>query len=458
MRNIWNIVLVVSIVFFGACSSDETTEKPAPQFKSSTPKDGDTDVRLSTDFKVVFDEVIVLSPNHEIKVNNQLAEAEVKGSSTELLINVELSYATTYEVIIPAGSVINTSNVPLANDVRFSFTTEEEPVISPSMAVVAKMGVGWNLGNTLDTKNADETAWGNPKATKELIDAIKNRGFKTLRVPVTWQYHMGEAPDYIIEEAWLDRVEEVVNYGLDNDMYVIINIHHDEEWVIPSYDKLNASKNQLGIVWTQIANRFKEYNDHLIFETLNETRLLGSPQEWTGGTAEGRDCINQFHQVSVEAIRSTGSNNADRHIMVSTYAASAAEAALNDLVLPSSSNLIVSIHNYFPYNLSLGKTETKWGTNSDKSALDFELDRLVEKFISRGIPVVMGEWGTQEQGNLEDRVRHAAYFAKGCVERGICPVWWDNGISNGEFGIINRNTYEWVYPDIAAALVSATAK
>ena len=125
------------------------------------------------------------------------------------------------------------------------------------MEFVANMGVGWNLGNTLDSKGNDETAWGNPKATQELINAISEKGFKTLRVPVTWQYHMGAAPHYTIKKEWFDRVEEVVNYGLNKDMYVIVNIHHDEEWIIPTYAELGKSKDQLSKVWTQIAKRFK---------------------------------------------------------------------------------------------------------------------------------------------------------------------------------------------------------
>ena len=317
----------------------------------------------------------------------------------------------------------------------------------------------WNLGNTLDTKDKDETVWGNPKATQELINAISAMGFKTLRVPVTWQYHMGDAPNYTIEKEWLDRVEQVVNYGLSNDMYVIVNIHHDEEWVVPTYAKLDKAKNQLGKVWTQIANRFKDYESHLIFETLNETRLKDSPQEWSGGSAEGRDCINQFHQVSVDAIRGTGGNNKDRYIMVSTYAASATDVAMDGLVLPSSSNLIVSIHNYFPYNFALNEDSKvkSWGTDAEKQALDNELDKVDEKFISKGIPVIMGEWGNLNRGNTEDRVRHASYYASGCLKRGICPIWWDNGAEN-QFGLINRNTNQWIFPEIANALVNARKK
>ena len=134
----------------------------------------------------------------------------------------------------------------------------------------------------------------------------------------------------------------------------------------------------------------------MIFETLNEARLKDSPSRMVCGTAEGRDCINQFHQVSINAIRETGDGNAQRYIMVSTYAASATNIAMDELVLPSSNNLIVSIHNYYPYDFALNENSKNisWGTDADKDALDNEFDKIYQRFIEKDIPVVMGEWET----------------------------------------------------------------
>lgn len=327
-----------------------------------------------------------------------------------------------------------------------------------SMQLVKEMGVGWNLGNTMDAKGKDETVWGNPVTSKAMIDIVKAQGFKTLRIPVTWQYHKGEAPDYIIEKKWLDRVEEIVNYGLKNKMFVIINIHHDEEWILATYEKAPEVIEQLKKVWTQIANRFKEYDNDLIFETLNEVRLKGSPEEWKGGSDEGRDCINQFHAACVEAIRATGGNNTNRCIMISTYAASSTQIAMDELKLPSDTNLIVSIHSYFPYELCLGKKRKNWGTKSDKKALDHELDRIHDTFVKKGTPVVMGEWGTLNHNNPKDRVKHAKYYTMACLKRGICPIWWDNGNSEKGFGILDRKNLEWSFPEIADAIIKAYKK
>ena len=452
------ILALTILLNFTSCGKDQKEPKLPPVFKSSIPENGATEVALNTEIVVLFDEVITLAPNHGITINDQPADVEV--SFTKLIFTATLEGATTYTINIPVGSVINTLDVPLPDPVQFSFTTKALYIPSSNgLQFVAQMGTGWNLGNTLDTKHKDKTRWGNPETTKEMIDAVKAKGFKTLRVPVTWQYNMGAAPDYTIEQTFLNRVEEIVNYGLDNDMYVIVNIHHDEEWLKPTYAKVDIAKDQLSKVWTQIANQFKTYDNHLVFEAFNETRLKGSAEEWKGGTAEGRDCINQFNETAVKAIRTTGGKNTDRYIMLSTYAASTSPVALEGLVLPVSTNLIVSLHSYFPYKFALAETgfDTEWGSESDRQALDAELDKIASKFIDNEIPVVMGEWANLNRDNLTERVEHASYYATGCIERGICPVWWDNGNAD-HFGLLNRNTKQWVYPGIADALVNAAKK
>ena len=450
---IWTLVLM-QLLLITACSKGQKDEpKPTPVFKSSIPENNAKDVELSTEIEFTFSEVVKLVSDHGITINSE--PIDVEEAYTKLIFTAELAYGTTYEIIIPKGALVNVSGVLLANEVKVSFTTEEAPVIDEeAMQFVANMGVGWNLGNTLDAKGMDETVWGNPFTSKEMIDAIKAKGFQTLRLPVTWQYHIGDAPDYVIEEEWLDRVEEVVNYGLDNEMHVIVNIHHDEEWIIPTYAEADAVKDKLGKVWTQIATRFRGYDNHLLFESLNEPRLTGSVNEWSGGTAEGRDCINQFHQVAVDAIRNTDENNVDRYIMISTYAASSVAVAMDDFILPSSSNLIVSIHSYYPYELCLGENGKDWGTDADKEALDNEFDRIYNKFIANGTAVVLGEWGNLNHDNLEDRIRHAHYYAEGCIQRGICPVWWDNGNSD-DFAIFDRRNIQWIYPEIANAITQS---
>ncbi len=330
-----------------------------------------------------------------------------------------------------------------------------------SMELVADMGTGLNLGNTLDVENRDKTFWGNPITTEAMIDAIAQRGFKTIRIPVTWRFHMGSAPDYTIETTFLNNVKQVVDWARENDMYVIINTHHDDPWIIPTFAQADEVSNRLGKVWTQIANHFKDYSDYLIFDTLNEPRFEGSPEEWTGGTAEGRDVVNRYHQVSVDAIRATGGNNATRHLMISTYAASTVPEAMDDLIIPNNDErTIVSIHTYFPFQFSLENTDTTWGTDMDKAELDAELDRIAAKFIANGRPVVLGEWGSGNQNNTEDRLSHATYYAQAASARGMAPIWWDMGdfSSTGVWGsaLFNRTQLSWPFGNIADAIIDAT--
>lgn len=162
---------------------------------------------------------------------------------------------------------------------------------------VSEMKTGWNLGNSLDATGADETSWGNPVTTQEMIDAVKAQGFDVLRVPVTWGNHMGEAPDYTVEPEWMERVAEVVDYGIADGMYVIINTHHEPDtWLLPQSESMDEVVPQLTALWQQIAERFADYGDHLVFEGLNEPRVKGIPEEWTGGTEDGSE------KKSIEAV------------------------------------------------------------------------------------------------------------------------------------------------------------
>lgn len=335
-----------------------------------------------------------------------------------------------------------------------------------SQEIVDDMKIGWNLGNTLDAHEAtgaqpliSETYWGNPKTTHAMIDRIKAAGFNTIRIPVTWYNHMGSAPNYAIDSAWFDRVDEVMNYAFDNDMYVILNMHHEDSWLIPTYEKQEQVKAQLTKAWTQIANRFNKYGDYLIFETMNEPRPVGAANEWSGGSAENRQVINNYNLAAVNTIRNTGGNNKSRCIMVPTLAASSTSVAVNDLVIPNNDKrVIVSLHMYSPYFFAMDQTGTsKWGTDAEKSELDWELDAVANKFVKKGQAVVIGEFGTINKNNKLARTTHAEYYAKAAKSRHITPVWWDNGISTAgnsdTYGLLNRNTLNLDCPEVVAALM-----
>lgn len=327
---------------------------------------------------------------------------------------------------------------------------------------VKDMGFGWNLGNTLDSKAdwlegygsiADyEKAWGNPVTTKAMIDMVKQAGFKTVRIPVTWDNHLDS--NYNIDSAWLDRVQTVVDYVIDNDMYAILNIHHEDDWVVTSYSSMNASKSAITKVWTQIANRFKNYDDKLIFETLNEPRNVGESTEWSGGTEESRNLVNIYNQTALDAIRATGGNNSVRFVMVPTHSASSCYNAINGFVLPddtANGRLIVSQHLYTPYDFALNENGTSyWGSDSDKAALRSEMDTVYNKFCANGIPVVIGEFNALYKNNDSSRANWAKYFVSYAKSKGMACVVWDNGAS--DMGLLNRNGLYWDHYEVVKAI------
>ncbi len=322
--------------------------------------------------------------------------------------------------------------------------------------------IGWNLGNTLDATGGSgmntETSWGCPKATEDLILAVKDAGFNAVRIPITWYKHMNGI--YEIDDEWMNRVQEVVDYAYHNDMYVIINAHH-EDWHFPSEDNKKEASRILDKLWTQVAERFKDYGTRLIFEGMNEPRKIGTSVEWNGGDNEGRAVVNHFNQVFVDAVRATGGNNAKRCLMVPTYAASS--ASLNGFVVPEDDNIIVSVHAYTPYNFAMntGNGATDYFAEDDKKSTD-ELKwlsaELNERFIKKGIGVIIGECGATDKGNLDSRMRWAKYFPAVFRQYGIPVFLWDNnsfGTGGEKYGLIHRSSLEWEYPKYIEALVKS---
>ena len=348
----------------------------------------------------------------------------------------------------------NQSDPPSADDSNDLMAGIGEARDISSFELVDEMGVGWNLGNYFDVQSRDKTLWGNPKPTKSVIDAVYRMGFKTLRIPITWGYHQSENAPYTIEEAYLKEIKEVVDFGFQNKMHVIINVHHDNDWVIPTASGAEKSKDRLASLWTQVADVFQPYNDSLIFETLNEPRLEGSPEEWTGGTSEGRKFINEFHQVAVDAIRATGGNNTKRHIMIPTWAASTVSAAMDELVIPSDDpNTIISLHSYFPWPFA-GEASIAWGSDNDKNQLQNELERIRQKWIvEENRPVILGEWGTIDKNDISSRVNYAKFYAREAAMRGLLTIVWDDG---GMFRLYDRHSLSWVHENIASTIVRAS--
>ncbi len=338
--------------------------------------------------------------------------------------------------------------------------------------LVAEMEAGFNMGNALDahsehdTTVASETSWGNPAITKEMVDTVCEKGFDSIRFPITWYNHVGPAPDYTVDPAWMDRVEEVVNYALDDGMYVLIDMHHEESWRIPTADKIDAADAESIAIWKQIAERFKDYGDHLIFEGLNEPRTKGSKEEWNGGTGEERKYVNQLNKSFVETVRATGGNNEKRLLVLTTYGGSNVPAALGQLEIPEGDeHLAVAIHAYEPYAFTFASGESwelfRWdGTHN--TDIDQVMLRLKVNFLDKGIPVLLTEYGAvnKDENTAEVEKWVSAYVMRASL-KGIPCFWWDNGTYNTEgekFAILDRRNLSWYREEVVDAIIRESYK
>lgn len=354
--------------------------------------------------------------------------------------------------------------------------------------ITEAMGLGWNLGNQLEASSGglpSETCWGNPEITKELIDTVKAQGFKTVRIPVSYLDMIGDGPDYKIDTDWLDRVQEVVDYVVDNDMFAIVNMHGDgyytldHSWLLCAEDddKQTEIKDKYGKVWTQIADRFKDYDQHLIFESMNEefNNDYGKPDE------KAYDNINAYNQIFVDSVRATGSNNEKRWLLLPGWNTNIDYTANDEynFKIPTDKGckadgkrIMISVHYYDPFNFTIDENKTaktQWGKYAVKNYdnwgqedyVDSQMALLNEKFVSQGYPVVIGEFGAQDKTEKfadynEFRRYWAEYLIKAAKKNGVVCVYWDNGYNgNKGFGIIDRNSLEITQPDLIAGMMRA---
>lgn len=351
-----------------------------------------------------------------------------------------------------------------------------------ALAFVEKLRLGWNLGNTFDAANSDvsdelayESAWVGVATTREMIRTIADAGFHTIRIPVSWHNHVDEKDR--ISKAWMDRVQEVVDWALEEGLYVILNLHHDNEkgFMYPSYEQLERSKAYVQTVWEQIAERFAEYDERLVFETMNEPRHVETDHEWhiDEQSALGKeciDCVNQLNQAVVDTIRANGKGyNPVRYLMAPGYCAAPEYALTDGFVLPvdggkAENRILVSVHAYTPYLFALAGKEIEGSTEhfsiakQDGTAdIDAFMGKLYDKYISKGIGVVIGEFGAQVKGdNAQARTEFAAYYTARARYCGMTACWWDNNAFGGEgenFGLLDRSVNQIRYPQIVEQMV-----
>lgn len=328
------------------------------------------------------------------------------------------------------------------------------------------MGIGWNLGNTLeairDPKEAHsvrdyETAWGNPVTTKAMFDGIKASGFKSVRIPVAWSNMMGD--NYAINDELMARVKEVAQYALDDDLYVVINIHWDGGWISKFPSNPDESMKRYKTMWRQIADNFKGYSDHLIFESLNEEGrfpdLWNSYQPDSQGKAQAYQTLNNINQQFTDLVRASGGNNARRYLLIAGYGTDIGLTVDPAFQMPRdpAAHSMVSVHYYNPPGFAIlekdadwGKASYTWGTPAEVEAVKTDMLPMKTRFLDNGIPVVVGEFGCPPNKDPESTVKYLSTVCQTAESLGYVPMLWDAG------GFYNRRELKWNNPQVGEAL------
>ncbi len=406
---------------------------------------------------------------------SSVISSSIRSSSSSSVV-VSSSSRSSSSVVVSSSSR-SSSSVVVSSSIRSSSSSSRSSssIVGSSSSsggltsvqLTKLMGIGWNVGNSLDAVGG-ETNWGNPLITQQLINSVKAAGFKTIRLPIAWSKFSDET-NFVIQTAWMDRVEQVVNYALTADMYVVINIHWDNGWMQPTNAQQNYVNNRLKIMWTQIANRFKNYDNRLLFAGTNEVMVEG---DYGTPTAEYYTVQNSFNQTFVTAVRATGGGNANRFLVVQGFNTNI-DHTVNFAKIPTdttTNHLLMEVHYYDPYNFTLNTNSniTQWGKNAtnpsatetwaNESWVDSQFQKMKTNFVDKGVGVILGEYGVVSRTNVGDhegyRVYWNEYITKSAYTHGMVPIYWDNGYGgNGGMALFDRASGTQLYPNLIQVIV-----
>lgn len=463
-------------------TSEKQTETEASSASSETTEEIKETVATEISSAESQTETTVKATSPETAADTVTTAASASNAATETVSTTTTASTTAAKTAAATTATAATAETTAAQAVQNGKTVKIDALSVPSHVenIINAMGAGWNLGNQLEASNSgvpSETAWGNPVITEELIKTVKAQGFKTVRIPVSYLLKIGNAPDYKIEDAWLKRVKEVTDYVINNDMYAVINIHGDgyytvnQSWLLCAEDeeKQKEIREKYKAVWRQIAELFKDYDEHLIFESMNEE----FDNTYDSVNPVYYENINVYYQIFVDTVRATGSKNSDRWLLVPGWNTNIDATVTDAFRLPTdsaSNKLMVSVHYYDPYNFALNESSTtyKWGNDAPKGKktnwghedyVEQQFQKLYDTFTSKGIPVIIGEFGAidkrwSDPGSMEYRRYFFEYVAKSAVNHGCVPVYWDNGYDgkNG-FALFDRKNKSVLYPELVEAIV-----
>lgn len=455
-------VLLMTIIFFGSCKKDDVTpELNVTPLEISLNAEGDT-----SEFSIVTNDSWTI----QNAADAWLKVSQVSGNSGSASIQIIASKNAT-------GNKRSTILVVDSNNgQRRRVTVSQKPTIYPSyntspkapdatgmssnaVELAAKMKLGWNIGNTMEAQS--ETAWGNPLITEDYVKAVKANGFNAIRIPCAWNFHLDKKETARIDQAWINRVKEVVGYCVNNDIYVLLNIHWDGGWlekgikdITPvKQDSIDAKQRAF---WEQIATAMRDFDEHLMFASANEP---------DAGNAAEMKVLAQFHQTFIDAVRSTGGRNSYRVLVLQgpgTNMVLTSELMSTLPKDPTPNRLMVEVHNYspsqfcfLPEDVDWGKMAYYWGKDyqssiepdrnfldswewGNESALINQFKMVKETFVDKGIPVLVGEYGAYRRNGSnhepKDLVTHnnsvdywITLSTKQARQSGMIPFWWDIG-------------------------------
>lgn len=481
-------ILAFAAIFtlgFSCKGGEDPIEKAsAPELVSTSPSDGASGLSYdSFDVIFTFDQVIKCPQSKWsiVSIDNGATITNITPDNKKLILTIDkLKPSTTYTVSIGTGAVQGfDADQDAFGGCKLTFSTMDEIIpenlaaygidaevdmSNPAWQLARTLLLGWNLGNHLDAyynvagkdnyNYPGETAWGNSKCTQATMDAVKAAGFTTVRIPVTWLNMIGQAPEYKVDESWMNRVEEIVGYAEKAGLNAIINTHHDENhgddhWqdilgASDSPEKNKQIKEEITALWTQIANRFADKGSWLIFEGFNEINDggWGYSDDFKANPNKQCDVLNEWNQTFVDAVRATGGNNATRWLAVPSYAASPSFVKYHKMPEDPAGKTILAVHCYDPYEYTIGEKQyQQWGrtaaadkraSNAEEEHINNVFKELYKGYVSKGIPVYLGEFGCSMRSANDSKAwafykYYMEYVVKTARSYGIPAFLWDNG-------------------------------
>ena len=485
MKNNFIKTLLTLFVFIGiSCSKDDAEPTPTnPTPAETTINSSATSVSIAESSRSAAITITMTGKDWAVVSDQAWCTLSVTSSSLqsqEVTINVTANTTTSSRqatlTFVMDGNAQKNVKITVTQAASLSLypsyntnpiAADATGMSSNATELASKMKLGWNIGNTLEATGG-ETAWGNPKVTKALIDFVKANGFNAIRIPCSWNQYLANSTNAQIKADWLARVKEVVQYCVDNDMYVIVNIHWDGGWLENNCTEAKKVENNAKqkAFWEQIATQLRGFDEHLLFASANEPNVENATQ---------MAVLNSYHQTFIDAVRSTGGKNAYRNLIIQGPSTDIEKTNKLMTTLPTdkvANRMMAEVH-FYPYQFTLMTKDESWGkmfyywgagnhstTDTERNPTwgeEADIDKLFKsmktQFVDKGIPVILGEFGAIRRDltgdaltlHLKSRADFLKYVVKQSRANGMIPFYWDAGFMGVNTMTIFNRTNNTVY-------------